>query len=164
MEGKKPFITLVPWAAPVLLASARKKPSALLISAHAAALTLNPGRQLSPAQLPYPDIPWHRISLGGESHATSPALHLSLASCKKHYGIYGVIPTMSAAGLSAETASGLCWSSHAPQNTASPSFFPSTWVGFPQGEVMQKQCFVLGLKKQPFPVPSACYKLTLCLW
>lgn len=66
---------------------------------------------------------------GGESHATSPALHLSLASCKKHYGIYGVIPTMSAAGLSAETASGLCWSSHAPQNTASPSFFPRHGLG-----------------------------------
>lgn len=42
----------------------KTKSSALLIYARAATSTLNPGRQLSPAELPYPDIPWHRISSG----------------------------------------------------------------------------------------------------
>lgn len=51
----------------------------------------------------------------------------TFVTCFLHKALWGVWcqpPTMSVPCLTAETASGLCWSSHAPHSTASPNSFP----------------------------------------
>lgn len=111
----------------------KTKSSALLIYARAATSTLNPGRQLSPAELPYPDIPWHRISSGrggggGHTQATSSALHLSLAARTKHYGMYGgrLRLRLSAASLLQHQAcAGAQLSPVPPHSVARPNPSPS---------------------------------------
>ena len=121
----------------------KTKSSALLISARAAASTLNPGRQLSPAQLPYPDIPWHRISLGrgGSSQATSSVLHLSLAACTKHYGMYGGRLQLCLSPASLLRRRQACAGpqlSPVPRLRSRSQPFASAWLGLPQGKYVQR--------------------------
>lgn len=131
--------------------------SPVLISAHAAALTLNPGRQLSPAQLPYSDIPWHRISLeaGGGVARHPPALHLLLASCTKHYGMYGVGPHYVCPPPRRWNSIRLLLAPPCPPLYSQSRPFPSMWAGLPQSEVLRKLGIVLGLKNlSPQPVAN----------
>lgn len=107
---------------------------------------INRRSQLSPAQLPDPDIPWHRISLGrwgGGSHR--PPLLPYFCPLLLAQGIMGCTVA----------ASGLYWSS-AHRSLSQP--FAFTWAGLLQGECVQKLRRVLGLKNQP------CCNLTFSLW
>lgn len=140
----------------------KTKSSALLIYARAATSTLNPGRQLSPAELPYPDIPWHRISSGrggGGTHA-GHLLCPTFVTCCSHKALWDVrwqTPATPVCRLAA-AASGLCWCPAFPcppplRSRSQP--FAFSWVGLLQGVYVQR----LGLENQPLPVPTAYCKL-----
>lgn len=149
----------------------KTKSSALLISALAATSTRNPRRQLSPAQLPYPNIPWHRITLGieGWGHRPPPLPYIchmllaqSIMGCTVADSSYAFFLPCCWDGirLVLTPSSPPCPPLLSPSQTFA-MVFHMVW---PPTKYVQRLGLVLGLENQPLSVPVACCKLTLNLW